>query len=121
MRVRVLTPLEVVLDREASRITAHGDHGFFTLLPRHVDCVATLVPGLLFVDEEVLALDEGVALKQGADVWVTVRDAVRQAPLEALRQAVEERFLTLDEHERRARSALAMLEAGTLRRLVDLR
>lgn len=121
MRVRIVTPLEVVLEREAGRLSARGAHGSFTLLPRHVDLVAALLPGLVTVDDEVLAVDEGLLVKQGPRVVLTVREAVVGAPLEALRRAVEDRFLNLDDRERRARSALALLQAGMLRRAVDLR
>ncbi len=121
MKVRIVTPLEAVLVREAGRLSARGAQGHFTILPRHVDCVAALLPGLVTVNEEVLAVDEGLLVKQGAQVVLTVRDAVVGAPLEALRRAVEDRFLNLDERERLARSALALLEAGMLRRLVELR
>lgn len=121
MTVRVVTPLEVVLEVETDRVAARGVHGFFTLLPRHVDCVAALLPGLVTLDGEVLAVDEGLLVKQGSRVTLSVRDAVVGAPLETLRAVVAERFLTLDERERRARSALARMEADLLRRLVDLR
>lgn len=121
MTVRVVTPLEVVLEREAGRVSARGSHGAFTLLPRHVDCVAALLPGLVSLDGEVLAVDEGILVKQGEQVTMSVRDAVLGAPLETLLQAVEQRFLALDERERRARSALALLEGGLLRRFLEMR
>jgi F-type H+-transporting ATPase subunit epsilon len=45
---------------------------------------------------------------------------VRGTDLGGLRSLIEERFLALDEHQRRARAALARLEAGTLRGFREL-
>jgi len=42
------------------------------------------------------------------------------ARIEAMRATVTERFVELEEHERLARTALARLEAGTIRRFIDL-
>jgi F-type H+-transporting ATPase subunit epsilon len=45
---------------------------------------------------------------------------VRGTDLVELEGLVAERFLELDEHERKARTALARLEAGTLRGFLAL-
>lgn len=120
MIVRVFTPTGPVLEQEVRSLSARGTQGRFTILPRHADWAAVLVPGLLVLDDEVLASDEGVLVKRGPEVRLAVRDVVRGVPLEELRQAVEQRYLALDDHERAARSALAFLEAGLLRRSVQL-
>ena len=60
-------------------------------------------------------MDEGVLVKCGRDVLVSTLNGVRHNDLERLHTLVEERFLELDEHERKTRTALARLEAGTLR------
>ncbi len=48
MRLRVLLPTEVLLDVEVTKVIAEAENGFFCLLPRHVDFVAALVPGILY-------------------------------------------------------------------------
>jgi F-type H+-transporting ATPase subunit epsilon len=55
------------------------------------------------------------ARRHGVDL-----DGVLGTDLEELQALVEERFLQLDEHERRARTALSRLEAGTLRAFREL-
>jgi F-type H+-transporting ATPase subunit epsilon len=90
-------------------------------LPHRLDCVAALVPGILIYqtesDGEVLvAVDEGVLVKTGPDVLISVRRAIGGTDLGQLRDAVEREFLTLDEHERSVRLVVAKLETGFLRR-----
>jgi F-type H+-transporting ATPase subunit epsilon len=48
-----------------------------------------------------------------------VRRAVGGAELGALRKAVEQEFLNLDEREKSVRSALAQLEGGLIRRFLE--
>ena len=120
MRLRVLLPTEVLVDEAVSKVIAEAENGSFCLLPRHVDFVSALAPGLLCFTgasgrEEFAAVDQGVLVKRGREVSVSTLDGVRGDRLETLRQLVDERFVELDEHGRRARTALARLEAGALR------
>lgn len=125
MRLSVLAPTRVVVREEVSAVVAEGHEGSFGILPRHVDYVAPLVPGILLYrrapdgDERILAVDRGILVKAGPEVLVSVRDAVTGDDLETLRNTVDERFRTLDEKERQARSALATLEARFIRRFVE--
>jgi F-type H+-transporting ATPase subunit epsilon len=94
-------------------------------LPRHIDFLAALVPGLLAFeneagDEEFLAIDEGVLVKCGAEVMVSTRNAVRGAPLGQLREAVEKQFRVLDEREQQARTVLTKLEADLVGRFIRM-
>ncbi|MEZ4601081.1 MAG: F0F1 ATP synthase subunit epsilon [Syntrophotaleaceae bacterium] len=127
MRLKVFTPTGVVFDREVAGIVAEGSNGHFGLRPRHIDFVSDLVPGLLRLqmelpngDEEYIAVDRGLLIKQGDDVLVSVHDAVGEAPLEELMEIVNSRFATLNDKERAVHSALARLEADFLRRFMDL-
>ncbi len=47
MRLRVLLPTQVLLDREVNKLTAEAEDGAFGMLPRHIDFVTMLVPGIL--------------------------------------------------------------------------
>ncbi len=125
MQLKLLLPGETLLDEPVSKVIAEAEDGAFCLLPRHVDCVAALVPGLLLYTtsagvERYLAVDEGTLVKCGPEVRVSVRRAVPGTNLADLRATVEQEFKRLDEHEKSARSALARLEASVVRRLVEL-
>jgi len=123
MRLRVLLPTEVLLDVEATKIIAEAEDGEFCLLPRHTDYIAALVPGILSFssadgDESLLATGDGILVKTGPLVRVSVRNAVRGDDLGTLRRLVTEQFLVLDDRERTARSAVARLEADFVRRFL---
>lgn len=122
MNLKLLLPFQVFAEKTGvSRIVAETREGSFGLLPRRLDCVAALVPGILIyetaTDGEVwVAVDEGVLVKTGPDVLVSVRGAMGGTDLGQLRDAVDKEFLTLDERETRARMIMTKLESGFLRR-----
>jgi F-type H+-transporting ATPase subunit epsilon len=125
MRLRILLPTHVLADERVTKVVAEADDGAFCLLPRHVDFVTALVPGVLVFQragngERFAAIDRAVLVKCGREVSVSTPTGVVGTDLAALEALVEERFLDLDEHERKARTALARLEAGTLRRFREL-
>ncbi|MDD5180017.1 MAG: F0F1 ATP synthase subunit epsilon [Gallionellaceae bacterium] len=127
MRLKILLPFQVFADIEGvKRIVAETHQGSYGILPQRLDCVAALVPGILTYEtatggETYVALDEGVLVKAGADVLVSVRNAIGGTDLGKLRAAVEQEFLNLDEREQSVRSVLAKLESGFIRRLVEFR
>ena len=122
MNLKVLLPFQIFAEKTGvSRIVAETREGSFGLLPRRLDCVAALVPGILTYEtgaegEVFVAVDEGVLVKSGPDVLVSVRRALAGTDLGQLRDAVEQEFLTLDEQEQSVRSVMAKLETGFLRR-----
>ena len=108
-----------------SRIVAETREGSFGILPHRLDCVAALAPGILTYEtdsdgEVFVAVDEGVLIKSGQDVLVSVRRALGGADLGQLRAAVEREFLALDEREQSVRSVVAKLEADLIRRMAGL-
>jgi F-type H+-transporting ATPase subunit epsilon len=126
MQLKILLPFKVFATLEGvTRIVATSQAGSFGLLPHRLDCATALVPGLLSYStvtgaEVHLAIDEGVLIKTGADVLVCVRHAIGGSDLGALRTAVEQEFLNLNEREKSVRSTLAQLESGFIRRFVEL-
>ncbi|MBN2265579.1 MAG: F0F1 ATP synthase subunit epsilon, partial [Candidatus Aminicenantes bacterium] len=50
MKLKVLLPEGIFLDAEVSRVAAEAENGAFVILPRHVDWVTALVPGILSYD-----------------------------------------------------------------------
>ena len=122
MHLKVLLPFQVFADKAGvSRLVAETRGGSFGLLPHRLDCVAALAPGILTYETEAdgevfVAVDEGVLVKTGPDVLVSVRRALGGKDLGQLREAVTKEFLTLDEHEQSVRTVMAKLETGFLRR-----
>ena len=125
MKLKVFLPAEVLIDEEVTSVSAEAQNGFFCLLPRHIDFVAALVPGILSFkngegNEVFLAVDEGVLVKCGQEVMVSTRNAVRAQDLGKVRQTVAEQFKVLGEREKTARSAMAKIEAGFVRRFLEI-
>jgi len=122
MNLKILLPFKVFAEKiGVLRIVAGTREGSFGLLPHRLDCVAALAPGILIFETEAegevcVAVDEGVLVKTGADVLVSVRNAIGEMNLGKLREAVEQEFLNLDEQEKSVRSVLAKLEGGFIRR-----
>ena len=127
MNLKLLLPYKVFTEqRDVSRIVAETATGSFGILPHRLDCVAALVPGILMYETATdglvyVAVDEGMLVKAGADVLVSVRNAIAGTSLGQLRAAVEQTFLNLDEQERDARLVLAKLESGFIHRFKGLR
>lgn len=125
MRLILHVPGQLLVDAPVAKIEAEGPQGFFILLPRHADIVTRVQAGLLrHVTpegvEHFTGIDSGMLVKCGDEVRIAVRGAVAGTDLDDLRRAVRRRFLVLDEHEQAARSALARLEAGAIRALVEI-
>jgi F-type H+-transporting ATPase subunit epsilon len=123
MNLKVLLPFQVFAEKTGvSRIVAETREGSFGLLPRRRDCIAALVPGILTyqtdADGEVyVAVDEGILVKTGPDVLVSVRRALGGTDLSQLHDAVKREFLTVDQQERSTRIVMAKLETGFLQRV----
>lgn len=126
MSLKVLLPFQVFAEKaDVVRIVAETREGSFGLLPHRLDCVAALAPGILLYETEAegevyVAVDQGVLVKTGLTVLVSVRRALGGVDLDQLRRAVEKEFLTLDEQEQSVRTVMAKLETGILRRFASL-
>lgn len=125
MRLRVFLPTKILIDQEVTKVVAEAENGSFGILPKHIDFVAALTPGILSFEsggeEEFMAVDEGVLVKCASDVMVSTRKAVRSRNLGELKRTVEEEFGTLNERERKTRSILAKLEADFTERFLRMR
>ena len=126
MKLKVLLPTEVLLEEEVVKVVAEAPNGQFCLLPRHIDLVSVLVPGLLaYVKvgtqvQEFLGVAEGLLVKCGSEVLVATINAARGPHLGQLREIVTRQFKTLSDREKQARSALAHLEANFIRRFLKM-
>jgi F-type H+-transporting ATPase subunit epsilon len=125
MNLKILLPSKILIDQQVDKINAEAPNGSFCLLPKHIDFVTALSPGIFsYIDsagEEVyLAVDEGTLVKKGTEVFVSVKRAVRGSNLEKLHETVEQEFKLLDDREKMVRSAAAKIEAGFVRRFLEI-
>jgi F-type H+-transporting ATPase subunit epsilon len=124
MKLKILLPTEIFLETEINKITVEGENGHFTLLPRHIDFVSALVPGILVFqteknESEFIAIDEGILVKCDQEVLVSVGNAIKGDSLATLQQTVENNFKLVNEQDKKAKKVAASLEASLIRRFVE--
>lgn len=123
MRLAVALPHRIAVYEPVQKVRGEGLHGSFTLLPRHLDYVILLQPGILsYLDaggrEKYVAVDGGVLTKVGERVRVATTAAV-QGELADLQQTVTETFRQLDEREQAARRAQAHIETHLIQEMLE--
>ena len=125
MNLKILLPSEAFAEKtDVVRIVAETVDGSFGLLEHRLDCVAALAPGILTYETKqdgtvYLAVDEGVLVKTGSDVLVSVRQAISGGDLGQLHEAVKRKFLTLNQQDRNVRDAITKMEGGFIARFAD--
>jgi F-type H+-transporting ATPase subunit epsilon len=124
MNLKVLPYRIFAQKNDVSRIVAETGEGSFGLLPHRLDCAAALVPGILAyttpADGTVyVAVDEGVLVKSGADVLVSVRRAIGGSDLRQLHESVRREFLLIDAQAKEIRAAVARMESAFIGRFAE--
>lgn len=125
MNLKISIPSEIVLEKTGViRIVAESPNGFFGILPARLDCTACLVPGILLYEtqeegERFVAVDEGLLIKVGPNVHVSVRNAEVANQLGTIHQIIKDRILARSEQEKRMRLILAKLESDFVRNLME--
>lgn len=123
MHLKILLPFKIFADiNNVKRIVAETNNGSYGFLPQRLDCVAALIPGILTYETEAgsihyIAIDEGILIKTGSLVSVSIRNAIGGVDLGMLHESVKKEFLDLDENERSSRSTMAKLESGFIHSL----
>ncbi|MEO8341451.1 MAG: F0F1 ATP synthase subunit epsilon [Nitrospirota bacterium] len=123
MHLKILLPSEVFADKDGvSSVIAETRDGSFQLLEHRLDCVAALVPGILtYLPKDnapvYLAVDEGVLVKTGSEILVSVRQAIGGTDLGQLHDEVKRRFLNLNAEERNVRDVLSKMDSSLVGRL----
>lgn len=127
MQIKILLPFRVFAEQTGVlRVVAETEEGAFGLLPNRLDCATALSPGILTLEtstkgEEYIAVDEGILVKSGNKVFISVRNAIGGADLSELHKAVEKEFLNISKEEKNLRNTLAKLEVGFVRRFAALK
>ena len=125
MNLKILLPFRIFAEkRSVSRIVAETVTGSFGILPHRLDCVAALVPGIFVYETEgegeiYVAVDEGVLVKSGFDVSVSVRNAFGGSDLTEMQKTVQQEFVNLDQEEQKVRSVMGKMESSFIRQLAD--
>ncbi|SMP52078.1 F0F1 ATP synthase subunit epsilon [Anoxynatronum buryatiense] len=124
MNIKLVLPYRTMLDQPVDKITAPGTEGSFQVLPKHIDVVWSLQPGILTLtknnQDEYYAIQQGTLVKEGDAVVVSTFQAVKGESLEKLHESLMESVQKQDEKEKKAREALVKLETDTIRRFMEI-
>lgn len=127
MHLKILLPYKVFVEKDkVTRILMKTYKGSLGLLPQRLDCVAALAPGIFTYETapgnvHYLAVLEGVLVKAGQEVMVSVRKAISGADLGKLRESVEKEFKEMNEKEKNMKAAMAKLESSFIYNLEKFR
>lgn len=127
MNLKILLPFRVFAElNNVGSIVIETSEGSYGLLPQRLDCVAALVPGIFSYETtpggtHYLAIGEGILVKAGSLVLVSVRNAFGGADLGQLGELVKTSFKHQDETEIAVRSVMEKLESGFLYRFNKFR
>lgn len=120
MNLKLFLPDRLFADiQNVKRIVVETTVGSYGILPQRLDCTAALVSGILLYEtedegEKYIAVNEGIMIKAGPQVSISVRHAIGDAPLGELRAMVQKEMMEMDEMEIQARTVMAKLETGFL-------
>lgn len=124
MILKLLLPHQLLIhQKDVSNLVIETRSGAYGLLPHRLDCVATLIPGILSFyskqeGEKFVAVDEGVMIKTDNTVLVSVRKAIIGSNLDKLHDIVRQNFLRVDEQAKQVRALMNELESGFLHQFV---
>jgi F-type H+-transporting ATPase subunit epsilon len=117
MNLKILLPFKVFADvKNVNSVVVETSEGSFGLLPQRLDCVAALVPGIFTYEtggiSHYVAVDNGIMVKAGTQLLVSVRNAVDGADLGKLGELVKKEFKSDDENQKQVTTVIAKLERG---------
>ncbi len=125
MNLKILLPYKSFIElKNVKRIVAETSGGSYCFLPQRLDCVAALVPGVFCYETDTIhyiAIDEGMLVKTGPQVLVSVRNAIGGNDLGKLHELVEKEFIDLDDQEKSVRTVMAKLESGLIQSMEKFR
>ncbi len=125
MRLRIVTPLSVVVDEEGVlALRAEDSSGDFGVLPRHADFLTSLVISVVSWKSadgrrHYCAVRRGVfSVAGGREIAIATREAVIGDDLSLLDQTVLARFREEIETERSERVGGAQLQLSAIRQIM---
>ncbi|MCW9705852.1 F0F1 ATP synthase subunit epsilon [Fodinibius salsisoli] len=127
MTLKVMEPEQILIEQEVEKVIAEGTMGSFCLKPNHIDYVSALKSGILLYQADgkknYVAVNEGILVKYGGRVLVSVLNAIKGTgpePLAGLEQAVREKFHKTEALAKAAEIALKSMEADLLLHFIEL-
>ncbi len=122
LRLKVITPRKIVIDKQVSSVSVPTVDGVITILPRHTHLFSLLTEGIVKIktqtEEDLLAIGGGYLETNGKTVTVLVSRAYGQNEIDhdltnkAIEQAKQILSKSTDENERN--EAMATLRRSVI-------
>lgn len=127
MKLRIITPLTVVLDEpDVMSVRAEDESGSFGILPGHADLVSSVLPSVVIWKRRdgtphYCAVRQGVltVTEKGSMVEIATREAICGDDLKTLKTLVRQHYAALDDARRNANVASVRLQLDAVRRIGD--
>jgi len=124
MTLEILVPSETHGFYDVNLIDVESEGGRMTFLPRHIDCAAELVPGLVRIrteddEEHYVGTDSGTVVKIGDRVAISTPRAVVGRALGEIHQELDRRRRERAQRAKEAQTALARLEIQLARSVLE--
>ena len=122
IRLKVITPRKIVIDRQVSSVSAPTADGEITILPHHAHLFSLLVEGIIKIkhesNEDALAIGGGYLETNGKTVTVLVSRAYGQNEIDRdlTDKAVEEakHILSKSTNEKERNEAMSILRRSVI-------
>lgn len=125
MRLRIVTPLSVVVEEDALAVRAEDESGSFGILPGHGDFLTSLAISVVSWNQHngarrYCAVRKGMlSISGGQDVAIATREAIVGDDLATLDTKVLDRFRAEFEQERSERFESIQVQLNAIRRIVS--
>ena len=126
MKLKVTSPIGIILTEEIQKIDFEALDGHFTLLPHHQDFVTAMPPNIVSYEttdgmRHYMACNRGILVKKADAVYLSVHRAVLSENLNDLAGIIAIEFKHDDEERKEVNTAMARLEIGLSRGFMRLK
>ena len=122
LKLRIITPNKIVLEKEISQITLPAGEGEITVLPNHIPLFSTLIEGLITIvhekEESFLSIGGGYVETDGKIINILVsraygQDEIDEKEIETAKKDAE-KAVEIAKTEEERQQALASLRRSTI-------
>lgn len=124
MRLKVLTPTQILIDTPIEKVDFEAVDGYFTLLPKHIDFINSLKQTIIQYRANnknyYVACDRGVVVKKSDEVIISTALAISDDNLEKLKKTIEVDFKQMEQERKEVLVSMSKLEVGLTKGLMNL-
>ena len=125
MKLRIFSPIGVILETPVQQIDFESINGFFTLLPKHTDIISALKIGIITYKTNdtvsYVACNKGVLVKKNDTVSVSTKMAILGTDLKTLEEKITTDFKMMEEERKEINTTMAKLEISLAKGIMSLK